>query len=382
MTVAADGVVPFVDLGRGHRALAPALSAAFARVLESGDFVLGGEVERFEHEFADYCGARQCVGVASGTSALTLAMSASGIQRGDEVIVPAHTYIASALAVVHAGATPVLCDVEGGTGLIAAESAAAAITERTAAIMAVHLYGQTCDMDSLRALAERHGLLLLEDAAQAHGATYRGRRAGSLGDVAAFSFYPSKNLGALGDGGAVVTDDPGVAQRVRELRDLGQRRKGEHVRAGVNARLGGIQAAALRVKLRCLDVWNAERRGHAAAYRESLPPSLRLLEERPDGACVYHLFPARVSERDRVMSDLAAAGVGVGVHYSPPLHEQPPLAAYAPPHPLPAAEAWASEELSLPMFPQLQPTEIRRVATACSALIPADREDRRHVRVA
>jgi dTDP-4-amino-4,6-dideoxygalactose transaminase len=320
--------------------------------------------------------------VASGTSALTLAISACGIDRGDEVIVPAHTYIASALAVLHAGATPVFCDVEEATGLIDPESAAEAISERTAAILAVHLYGQTCDMAPLQMLTERHGLLLVEDAAQAHGATYRGRRAGSLGSVAAFSFYPSKNLGALGDGGAVLTRDPDVAQRVRELRNLGQRRKGEHVSAGLNARLDGIQAALLRVKLGHLDVWNAERRGHAAAYRELLPGSLGLLEERPDRSCVYHLFPVRTPERDLLRASLAAAGVGVGVHYSPALHEQPPLAPYAPAHPLPVAEAWASEELSLPMFPQLEPAEVRWVATACAATTPADSEARRYTSVA
>lgn len=382
LTARGRRAVPFVDLDRGHGSLAPELSAAFARVLESGDFVLGGEVEQFEEEFAGYCGAGHCVGVTSGTSALTLAISASGIRRGDEVIVPAHTYIASALAVVHAGAIPVFCDVEDATGLIDVESAAEAITERTAAIMAVHLYGQTCDMAPLEALARRHGLLLIEDAAQAHGATYRGRRAGTLGSVAAFSFYPSKNLGALGDGGAVLTGDPGVAQRVRELRNLGQRTKGDHVRAGLNARMGGVQAALLRVKLRHLDVWNAERRGHATTYRESLPGSVRLLEEQPDRVCVYHLFPIRSSDRDRVARGLASAGVGTGVHYSPALHEQPPLVPYAPPHPLPMAEAWAREELSLPMFPQLERAEVRRVARACAALAPAETEVDRHPSVA
>ncbi len=242
-------VVPFVGLARQHAALGEQLRAAFERVLCADGFILGGEVEAFEREFAGYCQASECVGVASGTAALALVLIAAGIGPGDEVLVPGHTFIASALAVLHAGATPVFCDVQRDTGLIDPDSAAALVGPRTAAVIAVHLYGQVCDMDSINALAARHGLFVLEDAAQAHGATCDGRRAGSLGNAAAFSFYPSKNLGALGDGGAVCTGDAQLAARVRELRHLGQRGKGEHVVVGYNERLDGLQAAFLRVKL-------------------------------------------------------------------------------------------------------------------------------------
>jgi dTDP-4-amino-4,6-dideoxygalactose transaminase len=356
--------VPFVDLRRAHSELATDLAAAFERVVDSSGFVLGEEVERFEAEYADYCGVGHCVGVASGTAALTLAMLAAGVGHGDEVIVPAHTYIATALAVLHAGARPVFCEVEEETGLIDVDAAHAAVGARTAAVIGVHLYGQVCDMKSLSELARRHRLLLLEDAAQAHGATYRGRRAGALGAVAGFSFYPSKNLGCLGDGGAVTTDDAMIASRVQELRNLGQRSKGQHVGDGFNARLDALQAALLRVKLPWLDGWNAARRRHAVAYRRSLAGRARLLGERPESPCVYHLFPIRIPERDAVAARLGELGVQVAVHYSTPLHLQPPLARYAPRDALPVAESWAREQLSLPMFPELREAEVRRVTAA------------------
>jgi dTDP-3-amino-3,4,6-trideoxy-alpha-D-glucose transaminase len=235
-------VVPFVGLGRQHAVLADELKAAFERVVDTDAFILGGEVEAFEREFAGYCRAPECVGVASGTAALALALIAAGIGPGDEVVVPGHTFIASALGVLHAGATPVFCDVQRDTGLMDPESAEVVVGPRTAAIVPVHLYGQVCEMERINALARRHGLFVLEDAAQAHGATCEGRRAGSLGDAAAFSFYPSKNLGALGDGGAVCTADAQLAARVRELRDLGQRDKGDHVLVGYNERLDGLAA--------------------------------------------------------------------------------------------------------------------------------------------
>jgi dTDP-3-amino-3,4,6-trideoxy-alpha-D-glucose transaminase len=363
-------VVPFVGLARQHAALGKELREAFERVVGSDGFILGPEVEAFEREFADYCGARECVGVASGTAALALALTAAGIGPGDEVVVPAHTFIASALGVIHAGATPVFCDVERDTGLIDPRGIGAVLGPSTAAVIAVHLYGQACDMDAIGALARRHGLFVLEDAAQAHGASYNGRRVGSLGDAAAFSFYPSKNLGALGDGGAVCTSDRALAQRVRQLRDLGQRRKGEHVVVGYNARLDGLQAALLRVKLAHLDRWNAARRAHAARLREGLPPELVPLGERVRTPCVYHLFPVRHTARDRLAELLRADGVSVGLHYTPAAHRQPALAGL-PDHArrveLPESEAWAREELSLPMFAELEHAEVERTIDACAA---------------
>jgi dTDP-4-amino-4,6-dideoxygalactose transaminase len=358
------GVIPFVALDRQHEPIRADLSDAFERVVGASAFVLGDEVERFEDEFARYCGAQHCVGVASGTAALVLAFQAAGIGPGDEVIVPAHTFIASALGVLHAGATPVLCDVDRGTGLLDADSAAEAVTDRTAAILAVQLYGQTCDMDAIGALAERHDLLLLEDAAQAHGAQWRGTRAGSLGDAACFSFYPSKNLGALGDGGAICTDDPKLAERARALRHLGQLRKGAHDLTGWNERLDGLQAALLRAKLPHLDGWNAARREHAQRYRELLGDCLGLLEEHPDAECVYHLFPVRVPERDELARRLNELGVQNGVHYSPALPEQPPIAEFARGD-YPESTAWAAEELSLPMFEHLTADELERAAGSC-----------------
>ncbi|MFL5782460.1 MAG: DegT/DnrJ/EryC1/StrS family aminotransferase [Thermoleophilaceae bacterium] len=357
--------VPFVALDRQHAPIAADLRAAFDRVLGASSFILGTEVEAFEAEFADYCGTEHCVGVASGTAALTLAFQAAGIGPGDEVIVPAHTFIASALAVLHAGATPTFCEVHDGTGLIDAEAAANMVSERTAAILAVHLYGQVADMDALGQVAERHGLALFEDAAQAHGATFGGRRAGGFGTAAAFSFYPSKNLGALGDGGAICTSDPELAARARALRHLGQRRKGEHELTGWNERLDGLQAALLRAKLQHLDGWNAMRREHAGRLAEALAPTgLRTLEEGPESPCIFHVFPVRSDDRDTLARRLDEAGVDTGVHYSPACHRQPPFAASGASE-CPVADAWAAEQLSLPMFEHLTPAEVDRVATAC-----------------
>ncbi len=362
----------FVALERQHAKIERELHAAFARLLSSSAFTLGSELEQFESEFAAYTDVAHCVGVASGTAALSLILRAADVGPGDEVIVPAHTFIASALAVAHVGATPVLVDVEDGTGLIDPDAARAAIGPRTAAIIAVHLYGQACDMAAVEAIARPHGLLVLEDAAQAHGARYRDRRTGSLGAAAAFSFYPSKNLGALGDGGAVCTDDAALATRLRRLRNLGQRAKGEHVELGYNERLDALQAALLRVKLPYLDEWNGARRAHAARYRESLPAAARLLEERPDSPCIYHLFPVRVSDRDRVSAMLEESGIQTGVHYAPAVHEHPAWGDRAVIHAeLPKAEAWAAEELSLPMHPGLRPEEIDRVLDAVDRAITA-----------
>ncbi len=373
--------IPFVDLGRHNGPLAAELKAAFEAVLDDGGFVLGREVEAFESEFAAFCGVRHCVGVGSGTAALTLALLAAGVERGDEVIVPAHTYIASALGVLHAGAIPRFCDVDEETGRIDPRSAAEAVSTRTVAVIPVHLYGQVCDMEAVERFARRHGLLVVEDAAQAHGARWKGARAGALGHVAAFSFYPSKNLGALGDGGAICTNDDAIAERSRRLRNLGQRRKGEHVEAGFNERLDGLQAAMLRVKLRGLDAGNAARRERAALYREALPDECRVLAEDRRGECVYHLLPIRIADRDGLQAALDRHGVGTGIHYWPAVHHQPPFASQGPgngnghgPADLDTAVRWSEEELSLPMFAELTQEEVLRVAGAVETALEGAQE--------
>ncbi len=363
--------VPFVDLARQHRLLATELRYVFDRVVGSSGFILGEEVERFEADFAEYCGVGHCVGVASGTAALTIMLRAAGIGRGDEVIIPAHTFIATALGVMHAGAAPVCVDVDQGTGLIDPDAVQTAIGPSTAAILPVHLYGQTCPMAPLRVLADRGGLALLEDAAQAHGATYRGARAGSLGRAAAFSFYPSKNLGALGDGGAICTDDAELAAAARRLRDLGRDGGPGHKSGGYNERLDGLQAALLRVKLEHLEGWNAARRSLAAAYRERLADVVELLHERADSPCVYQVFPIRISERDALAASLAADGIATGVHYPRALPDQPSLSQLAGAD-VPIARNWAARELSLPIFPELTAHELELVATAVARRLKRD----------
>jgi dTDP-3-amino-3,4,6-trideoxy-alpha-D-glucose transaminase len=360
--------VPFVGLRRQHDELRDELAAAFARVLDADAFILGAEVDAFEREFAAYCEADHCIGVASGTAALTLALLAAGVGEGDEVIVPGHTFVASALGVLHAGATPVFCDVLDGSGLIDPEAVRAAISAHTAAIIGVHLYGQSCDMRALGGLADRAGLFLLEDAAQAHGARFGGRRTGSLGTAAAFSFYPSKNLGALGDGGAICTNDAELARRARALRHLGQIRRGEHALLGFNERLDGLQAAFLRTKLPHLDGWNAARRAHARRYAQNgVGAHARLLDEGDESPSVFHLFPIRLENRDEAIVRLWTAGVATGVHYAPAAHRHEAIrsAVRVPPAgALPNAEAWAREELSLPMFAELTGPEVDRVSGA------------------
>jgi dTDP-4-amino-4,6-dideoxygalactose transaminase len=359
-------VVPFVDLERQHAPLRAELTEAFERVVGSSGFILGAEVDAFEREFAEFCGVEHCVGVASGTAAIALTLTAAGIGPGDEVIVPGHTFIASALGVLHAGATPVLCDVNEGDGLIDAAAAESVCGERTAAILAVHLYGQVCAMEPLRDVTARRGLRLFEDAAQAHGAGWRDERAGALGDGAAFSFYPSKNLGALGDGGAVCTDDAEIAGRVRALRHLGQHTKGEHRLLGYNERLDGLQAALLRVKLPHLESWNAGRRRAAARYRELLEGRVRIVEESPETPSIHHLFPIRVPDRDRFAGHLGELGVQTGVHYTPAVRDHPALEGrLRTPADLSESAAWAAEELSLPMFAELRDDELERAAAAC-----------------
>jgi dTDP-4-amino-4,6-dideoxygalactose transaminase len=356
--------VAFVDLARQHAQLGDALNTTFNRVLNSSGFILGEEVERFEAAYASYCGTRHCVGVASGTAALTIMMQAAGIAPGDEVIVPAHTFISTALAVMHAGATPVCVDVDQASGLIDPAAVAEAIGPGTAAILAVHLYGQVCAMEPLRALARRHGVVLFEDAAQAHGATYRDARAGSLGHAAAFSFYPSKNLGALGDAGAICTDDEALAARARRLRDLGRGGDSIHRVPGYNERLDGLQAALLRTKLSHLDEWNRARRVIAAAYVVNLDRDVELPEESSDSPSTYHVFPIRVPDRDGLKRELERAEISTRIHYRFALPDQPALRNACRWTSVARARDWARRELSLPIFPGMTEREIDRVVGA------------------
>jgi dTDP-4-amino-4,6-dideoxygalactose transaminase len=357
-------IVPFLDLRRACEELAPELDAAVARVTRSGCYLLGPELDAFEREFAAYCGARFCAGVGSGLDALTLILRAYGIGRGDEVIVPANTFIATWLAVSHAGAVPVPVEPDPASFNLDPERIGPAITPRTLAVIAVHLYGLPADMEPIKAVAHRRGLKVIEDAAQAHGALYQGRRAGSLADAAAFSFYPAKNLGALSDGGAVLTDDPALATRLIALRNYGSTRKYEHDVKGYNSRLDEMQAAILRVKLRHLDEWNARRCRIARTYASVLSGlPIMLPHERPETAHAWHLYVIRTKRREALQRLLDAGNVGTGVHYPVPPHLQPAYADLGLGRgALPVTEAIHREVLSLPIGPHLGEDAARHVA--------------------
>ena len=364
--------VPFVDLSSQLQALDQPLRAAIDRVLDSCAFAGGPEVEAFETAFAEFCETRFCIGVGSGTGALELLLRAADIGPGDEVILPVNTFVADAEAVLFAGATPVFVDIDEDTALIDPDAVAAAVTGQTAAILPVHLYGQTVAMSSLQSLAAAKGLMLIEDACQAHGARRENRRAGSLGDAAAFSFYPSKNLGALGDAGCVTTNDRALAERLRMLRDHGSRERYVHELLGRTDRMDGIQAAVLGVKLTHLDEWNSRRRDLAAHYLRELSAvdGVRCLKEQDGGEHVFHLFVVRVAERDRIRQALSDIGVATGVHYPLPLHIQPCCAhlGYSEGE-FPVAEKLASEILSLPMFPELLPGQVDEVVDGLRSLV-------------
>lgn len=360
--------IPFLDLHAPYRELKLELDAAYARVMESGWYVLGREVEAFEKEFAEYCGVKHCIGVGNGLDALYLILRAYGIGPGDEVIVPTNTFIATWLAVSYTGATPIPVEPEEATCNLNPESVEAAITDRTRAIIAVHLYGQPAEMRSLSALAGKRSIKLIEDAAQAHGAEFSSRRAGNLGDSAGFSFYPGKNLGANGDGGAITTNDDVLAQTVRQLRNYGSDRKYLHDARGVNSRLDELQAALLRVKLRHLDRWNKRRRDIAHYYIERLSPKreqIRLPQTNLDASPVWHLFVIRSKDRDVLQHRLDGAGIRTLIHYPIPPHLQ---AAYSDLRyesgSFPIAERLSREVLSLPMGPHLQDHQVEAVVGA------------------
>lgn len=366
-------MIPFVDLKAQYRSIKSEIDTAVARVIESASFILGPEVEAFEKAFAAYVGARFCVGVNSGTAAIHLALMASEISAGDEVIVPGNTFFATAEAVSTAGATPVFVDADPLSYTIDISKIEAAITARTRAIIPVHLYGQPADLDPIFEIARRHSLVVIEDAAQAHGAEYKGRRVGPLGNVGCFSFYPAKNLGAYGDAGAVVTNDEAVARRVRLLRDHGSERKYDHEIIGYTFRLEALQAAVLGVKLRHLDRWNDLRRKHAARYDDLLKGSdLVLPHEMAYAHHVYHLYVVQTDARDGLQERLSAAGIQTGIHYPIPIHLQPAYESLGyKAGDFPEAERQARCVLSLPMFPELTEGEIDSVAgtlqTAASA---------------
>ncbi len=358
--------IPFLDLGASYRELKPEIDAAVARVLDSGWYILGAEVEAFEAEWAAYCEADHAVGLANGLDALILALRVLDVGQGDEVIVPSNTYIATWLAVSAVGAIPVPVEPDPATHNIDPARIAATITPRTRVLLPVHLYGQPADMDPILALARQHGLAVVEDAAQAHGARYKGRRIGAHGDVVCWSFYPGKNLGALGDGGAITTNRADLADKVAVLRNYGSRVKYVNEVQGVNSRLDPIQAAVLRVKLACLDDWTDRRRTIADLYTRELADSGLILPHVPDWAApAWHLYVVRSVARDALQDRLGTAGIGTLIHYPIPPHMQD---AYAKldlaPDALPLARDLAGEVLSLPIGPQMPAPHAAQVCSA------------------
>ena len=364
-------MVPFLDLDAAYRELQTELDAAVTRALRSGRYILGPECEAFEREFAAYCGVGHCVGVANGLDALHLILRAYGIGAGDEVIVPSNTFIATWLAVSQVGATIVPVEPHPATFNLDPQKVESAITSRTRAIIPVHLYGQCAEMTALSDIGRRHGVLLIEDAAQAHGARWAGARAGSLGDAAAFSFYPGKNLGAFGDAGAITTNDEQLARRLRMLRNYGSTVKYEHDLNGFNSRLDEVQAAMLRVKLQHLESWNARRQAVAKRYLDELANTGLLLPVvAPDAEPVWHLFVVRTADRQLLQRELDKRGVQTLIHYPIPAHRQP---AYAHMHfedgRFPISEAMHREVLSLPMGPHLTDEHALTVIDACKAVM-------------
>jgi dTDP-4-amino-4,6-dideoxygalactose transaminase len=357
-------MIPLVDLQAQYRSIKPDIDAAIARVLDSAQFVLGPAVSDFEKDFAAFCGVSDAVGVNSGTSALHLALLASGVGPGDEVVTVPFTFVATVAAIEYTGARPVFVDVEPDYLTMDPAKVEEAMTPRTKAIVPVHLYGQPADMDPILAIARKHGVTVIEDACQAHGSEYKGRRCGSMGELGCFSFYPGKNLGACGEGGAVVTNDSAMAVRMRLLRSWGEATRYEHSLRGFNYRMDGIQGAILGVKLRHLERWTEARRRHALAYRRLLSETIAVTPVEREGCRhVYHLFVVRLSDRDKWRARLAEAGVQTGVHYPIPVHLQPAYRDLG--HAegdFPVSERAGTEVLSLPMFPELTPAQIETVA--------------------
>lgn len=366
--------IPFVNLKAQYETLKDEVAEAIRGILDSAQFIGGEALASFERDFAAYCQVRHARGVANGTDALHLALRAFGIGHGDEVITTAHTFIATAAAIVATGARPVFVDIDPATCTIDPRMIERALTDRTKAIVPVHLFGQPADMDPIKDIARRRGLYVIEDAAQAHGAEYQGVRTGALGDVACFSFYPGKNLGAYGDGGAITTNNAAIAERIERLRDHGRTNHYSHAEIGFNSRLDALQAAILQVKLRRLDEWNANRRRAAEWYAAELAQSgIRTPFVRKGSTHVYHLYVIATNERDAIRNKLNEAGVATGIHYPVPLHLQPALVhlGYRQGD-LPYCEAMAAQSLSLPMFPELTRDQVRRIAAIVRAAAGQD----------
>ena len=361
--------IPFLNLKPMHDAIEAKLHGALQDVLNGGNFILGEHLERFESAYAEYSSVRNAVGISTGLDALFLALKSLGIGPGDEVIVPAHTYIATALAVTHTGATPVFADPDPETWNISPDEINTLITDKTRAVIPVHLYGQPCEMDRIMDIAKQHGLYVVEDNAQAHGATYLSKKTGSWGHIGATSFYPAKNLGALGDGGAVTTDDDELAERVRLLRNYGSVRKYEHTEAGYNMRLDELQAAFLQVKMSHIDRWNRQRKEIAGTYVKQLGQAgpVRLPRTTPGAEHVYHLFVIRAPERDKLAEYLGKKGIGTLIHYPVPCHLQPAYRNMTlPDGSLPVSRQLAAEVLSLPIWPGMDNGMVEQV---CAEII-------------
>jgi dTDP-4-amino-4,6-dideoxygalactose transaminase len=354
-------VIPFLDLKEQYRSIKNEVDEAALRVLGSGRYVLGPEVERFEESFAKYCLARCAVGVNSGTSALHLALLAAGIGPGDEVVTVPMTFVATAAAIEYAGAKPVFVDIDPVQWTMDPAKVEAALTSRTKAVIPVHLHGLMADMDPIVEIAKAHNLVVIEDAAQAHGAEYRGRRAGSIGDMGCFSFYPGKNLGACGEGGAVVTDDPELEKKLRQLRDWGQEGKCNHVVKGYNYRMDALQGALLDVKLKHLERWTESRRRHAASYdRFFSGVKVKRPQEPPHARHVYHVYSILTDSRDELQKLLLESGIQTGVHYPVPVHLLPSYRNLGcAKGDFPVAERAAGGFLSLPMFPELKESQLK-----------------------
>jgi dTDP-4-amino-4,6-dideoxygalactose transaminase len=366
-----DSRIPLLDLQAQYLGLKPEIDSAVARVLASGNFILGPEVAAFEEEFAAFVGTSYAVGVNSGTSALHLALLACGIGPGDEVITVPFTFVATIAAIEYTGAKPILIDVDPETLTMDPAWLEAAISPRTKAIVPVHIYGQTADMTTIMEIASRHGIPVIEDAAQAHGATHADRSAGSIGLAGCFSFYPGKNLGAAGDGGAVTTNDADLARKLRLLRDWGSATKYRHEIKGFNFRLDAIQAAILRVKLRALYDWTAARQSHARFYREAFSRvGIRTIAEREGDRHAYHIFAIRTSNREAIMHKLASEGIATGIHYPIPVHLQDAYPGLGGTGSFPVSEHACQEVLSLPIYPELSDDTLARIVELVTAASP------------